>query len=107
MEDLGKAFSQEIFEMLLGEDYVTAQVKLDEYFSPKNNVDYQFHQAVQQLGETVDQFITRIRKLAEVHVCVDMQRANKVINGERHPAPTIDDLIHSLNGATEFSKLEL
>ena len=42
-----------------------------------------------------------------VHVCVDMRRANKAITHERHPTPTIDDLIHSLNGETVFSKLDL
>ena len=61
--------TQEIFETLpeTGEDYATAQAKLDEYFSPKKNVDYQvfqFRQAVQQPGETVDQFVTRLRELA-------------------------------------------
>ena len=58
--------TQEIFEMLpeTGEDYTTAQAKLDEYFSPKKNVVYQvfqFCQAVQQSGETVDQFVMRLR----------------------------------------------
>ena len=59
--------TQEIFETLheTGQDYATAQVKLDEYFSP--NVDYQvfqFCQAVQQSGKTVDQFVTRLQKLS-------------------------------------------
>ena len=57
--------TQEIFEMLpeTGEDYATAQVKLDEYFYPKKNVDYQifqFRQAVQQPGKTMDQFVMRL-----------------------------------------------
>ena len=61
--------TQEIFDTLpeTGEDYATAQEKLDAYFSPKKNIDYQifqFRQAVQQPGETVDQFVTRLRKLA-------------------------------------------
>ena len=61
--------TQEIFETLsdTGEDYDTAQAKLDEYFSPKKNVDFeifQFRQASQQPGETVEQFATRLRKLA-------------------------------------------
>ena len=61
--------TQEIFEMLpdTGEDYETAQAKLDGYFSPKKNIDYkifQFRQAVQEPGETIDQFVTRLRKLA-------------------------------------------
>ena len=50
-----------------GEDYATPQAKLDENFSPRKNVDYevfQFRQAVQQSGETVDQFVTRLGKLA-------------------------------------------
>ena len=59
--------TQEIFETLteMGDDYDPAK-KLDEYFSPKKNVDYeifQFRQAVQQKGETVDQFTIRLRKL--------------------------------------------
>ena len=60
---------QEIFKTLpeTGEDYTTTQAKLDKYFSPKKNVDYQvfqFHQAVQQPGEAMDQFVTRLQKLA-------------------------------------------
>ena len=44
-----------------GDDFATAMTKLDDYFSPKNNVDYeifQFRRASQQVGETVDQFVT-------------------------------------------------
>ena len=60
--------TQEIFETLsdTGDDYATAKTKLDDYFSPKKNVDYeifQFRKAVQQKGETVDQFATRLRKI--------------------------------------------
>ena len=33
--------------------------------------------------------------------------AKKAIRWERHPAPTIDDLIQALNGAMVFSKLDL
>ena len=68
MYQAGEA-TQEIFDMLpeTGEDYATAQEKLDACFSPKKNINYQifqFRQAVQQPGETVDQFVTRLRKLA-------------------------------------------
>ena len=60
---------QDIFETLedTGEDYITAKTKLAEYFSPKKNVDYeifQFRQAVQTSDETVEQFATRLRRLA-------------------------------------------
>ena len=33
--------------------------------------------------------------------------ANRAIRRERHPTPTLDDLVHTLNGATVFSKLDL
>ena len=47
------------------------------------------------------------KKNGAVRICVDMRRANKAITRERYPTPTIDDLIHTLNGATVFSKLDL
>ena len=43
----------------------------------------------------------------EIRLFVDMREANKAILRERHPTPTVDDLIHALNGATVFSKLDL
>ena len=47
------------------------------------------------------------KKNGEVHLYIYMRRANKAINRERHPSPTVDDLIHNLNGATDFTKLDL
>ncbi|XP_029957004.1 uncharacterized protein K02A2.6-like isoform X2 [Salarias fasciatus] len=43
----------------------------------------------------------------EVRICVDMRQANTAIQRERHITPTMDDVIHELNGATVFSKLDL
>ena len=61
--------TKELFETFTdtGTDYKTAMDKLDAYFNPKKNVDFevfQFRQAKQQEDETIDQFITRLRKLA-------------------------------------------
>ena len=58
--------TQELFDTLTdtGEDYATAIRKLDAYSTPKKNVDFetfQFRQAAQQDGETVDQFVARHR----------------------------------------------
>ena len=60
--------TQDIFETLedTGDDYVTAKSKLTEYFSPKKNIDYEIFQFVQIPGETVEQYTTRLRKLAAI-----------------------------------------
>ena len=64
--------TQDIFDTLTdtGEanNCKKAMEKLDAYFTPKKNVGYEifkFHTAVQLPNETVDQFATRFRKLAQ------------------------------------------
>ena len=64
--------TQDIFDTLAdtGEanNYKKAMDKLDEYFTPRKNVDYEifkFRTAMQLPNETVDQFATRLRKLAQ------------------------------------------
>ena len=47
------------------------------------------------------------KKDGDVRLCVDMRMANRAIQRERHPSSTVDDLVHKLNGATVFSKLDL
>ena len=44
---------------------------------------------------------------SEIRLCVDMRAANKAIVRERHPIPTIEDLLYQLNGYNVFSKLDL
>ncbi len=43
----------------------------------------------------------------KLRLCVDMRQANTAILRERHPQPTIEDLLNDLNGARYFSKLDL
>lgn len=43
----------------------------------------------------------------DVRICVDMRRVNEAIIRERHPIPTIDEVLTEMNGATVFSKLDL
>ena len=42
-----------------------------------------------------------------VRLCVDMREANKAITRERHLMPTLDEVVHDLNSAKVFSKLDL
>jgi len=46
-------------------------------------------------------------KKTGIPICVDMRVANQAIEHERHPVPTVEDLIVDLNGATVFSKIDL
>ena len=43
----------------------------------------------------------------DYRICVDMRRANQAIIRERHPIPTIEDVLKDMNGAGMFSKLDL
>ena len=43
----------------------------------------------------------------DIRICVDMRRANEVIERERNPIPTIEEVLHDLNGSTVFSKLDM
>ena len=43
----------------------------------------------------------------DIRLCIDMRRANQAIQRERHPIPTVDEILQSLNGSKLFSKLDL
>ena len=47
------------------------------------------------------------KKNGDIRLCVDMRRANTAVRRERHPMPTIDDVLHEMTGAATFSKLDL
>ena len=43
----------------------------------------------------------------DIPLCVDMRRANEAILCGPHPIPTVDELLHSINGSMVFSNLDL
>lgn len=47
------------------------------------------------------------KKSKGVRVCIDMREANKAISREKHPMPTVEDLMVDLYSSTVFSKLHL
>ena len=51
--------------------------------------------------------VTVPKKAGAIRLCIDMREANKAIKCEKHPMPTLEDIIAHLNGSTVFSKLDL
>lgn len=43
----------------------------------------------------------------DIRLCVDMRQANKAIIRERHPIPTVDEILYKMNGGEWFSKMDL
>ena len=43
----------------------------------------------------------------DIRLCVDMREANKAIMRERHPIPTVDEILYKMNGGEWFSKMDL
>ncbi|GAA6090011.1 uncharacterized protein LOC125138846 [Tachysurus ichikawai] len=43
----------------------------------------------------------------KIRICEDMRLPNQAVLRVRHISPTVDDIIHDLNGAVMFSKLDL
>ncbi len=43
----------------------------------------------------------------DIRLCVDMRRANEAIIRERHPIPTVDEVLQTINQSTVFSKIDL
>jgi hypothetical protein len=72
-----------IFDTLheTGENYDTAIEKISGYFTPKKNIDYEVYVSVRQekqrTGETLDQYATRLRKLARTCEFTDLNKELK------------------------------
>ena len=44
---------------------------------------------------------------AQIRLCLDMRQANQAIMRRRYPIPTVDEVLHTMNGSKVFSKLDL
>ena len=108
----------EIFETLTntGDDYAGAKGKLDAYFAPKKNTEfevYKFRQAKQQQSEGIDAYLTRLRQLS-INCAFDdndKEVKSQIIQGcsstrlrrrALREDPTLEDLL-KLARAMEFS----
>jgi hypothetical protein len=47
------------------------------------------------------------KRSGDIRLCVDMRIANSAIMRERHPIPTVEEVLSEMNGAKVFSKIDL
>ena len=57
--------------------------------------------------EWVSPMVVAPKQNGDVRVCVDMRSANAAVIRERHPIPTVDEILEELKDATIFSRLDL
>ena len=43
----------------------------------------------------------------DIRIIIDMRVANQAIKRERHPIPTVEEIVQEMSGACHFSKLDL
>ena len=55
----------------------------------------------------VSQIVAAPKPNGDIRLCVDMRQANSAILRERHPIPTVDEVLQNLNCSKVFSKLDL
>ena len=48
-----------------------------------------------------------VHKTQGVRICIDSRAINTAIEREKHPIPTLDEVIADMNGADTFSKIDL
>ena len=70
-------------------------------------IDYDIIEEVAGPTRWVSPVVVVPKPSGDIRLYVDMRRANEAILRERHPIPTVDDVLHNLNGSTTFSKLDL
>ena len=70
-------------------------------------LDYDIIEEDDGLRPWVNPVVIMPKADGDIRLCIDMRRANEAIQRGRHPIPTVDELLHSLNGSRVFSKLDL
>ena len=61
---------------------------------------------VDEPTEWVSRMAVSIKQSGDVRMCLDPQALNKALKREYHPTPTLDDVVHELEGAVVLSKFD-
>ena len=73
----------------------------------KELLDIGITEPVEDQAPWVNPVVIVPKNNAEIRLCVDMRQANQAIMRRRYPIPTVDEVLHTMNGSKVFSKLDL
>ncbi|UYV68013.1 hypothetical protein LAZ67_5002793, partial [Cordylochernes scorpioides] len=69
----------------------------------ENGIIEEVHQGSEWVSNII---VVPKRDSEEIRLCIDLREVNKAILRERHPIPTIGNMLHALKGAKVFAKLD-
>lgn len=55
----------------------------------------------------VSPLVPVLKDNGEIRLCIDMRRANQAVLRETHPLPLVEELLSSVSGAVQFSKIDI
>ena len=70
-------------------------------------LDLGITEPVEGLAPWVNPVVIVPKNNGEIRLCVDMRQANQAIMRRWYPIPTVDEVLHTMNGSKIFSKLDL
>ena len=70
-------------------------------------LDKDIIEPVEGLTPWVNPIVIVPKQGGDIHLCIDMRRANEAIERTRYSIPTVDELLQNMNGSKIFSKLDL
>jgi len=73
----------------------------------KELLDMDIIEPVKSASGWVNPVVIVPKAKGDIRLCVDMRVANESIERVRHPIPTTDEILQTMNGSTVFSKLDL
>ena len=73
----------------------------------KEHIELDITEPAQEPKPWVNPIVVVPKSGGDIHLCIDMRRANEAIRRARHSIPSVDEITQSTSGSKVFSKLDL